>query len=675
MVAIRLANAAAPDGTPGRLLRRPDAVPGAVGGARRAAGDLGVPGARRAGRARRRRRLRGGARPGGRPRRGRRRRSPPACWSRSPAPMARVLPRRGLRATPGRRCADTIVAFAPGLVGYGLVALLTRALYARGLWKAPTVVRRRWLAGRASLADVVAVRAAARRPTGRSPWAPGTASASPSPALALLVVVARVAGAGALAGVARAGGPALAGAVARRRGRDWPSPALLGADPVPDGGRARARSAIGLLAGAVVLVVAVAVMMVTARARCRGRARAARGRARTGGARWLRRGAPARPAGSSRCSPPARAASAPTCARCCRRSDRRRARRAGLRRAGHRGAVRLHRRRAPTSAPVGISAGLGAGSPTAAPCGQLRRATAGADLVHAHGLRAGLVAAAARRLAGERQRPLVLTLHNALQDGAGRAAAAAAVERPDHPRRRPGARRLRRPGRQRPPARRPRRPGGPGRRAAAAAGRARTPRRASRRSSASTTAGRWSSRSAGCTRRRATTSCSTRSPAGSPTPRLRPAPLVAIAGDGPLHDELAARIRAERLPVVLLGRRDRRRRPARRGRRVRAALASGRHARSPRRRRCAPARRWSPPRSAASPSWSATPRSWCRSATPAALADAVVRVLTDPARAARAGRRRPRGRRPAGPTRRPPTAQLVARLPRAARAAPRTGAP
>jgi glycosyltransferase involved in cell wall biosynthesis len=33
-------------------------------------------------------------------------------------------------------------------------------------------------------------------------------------------------------------------------------------------------------------------------------------------------------------------------------------------------------------------------------------------------------------------------------------------------------------------------------------------------------------------------------------------PLVAIAGDGPLHDELAARIRAERLPVTLLGRRD-----------------------------------------------------------------------------------------------------------------------
>jgi glycosyltransferase involved in cell wall biosynthesis len=35
-----------------------------------------------------------------------------------------------------------------------------------------------------------------------------------------------------------------------------------------------------------------------------------------------------------------------------------------------------------------------------------------------------------------------------------------------------------------------------------------------------------------------------------------PLPLVAIAGDGPLHDELAGRITAERLPVTLLGRRD-----------------------------------------------------------------------------------------------------------------------
>jgi glycosyltransferase involved in cell wall biosynthesis len=68
--------------------------------------------------------------------------------------------------------------------------------------------------------------------------------------------------------------------------------------------------------------------------------------------------------------------------------------------------------------PVGISAGLDPAADLRAVLA-LRRATAGADLVHAHGLRAGLVAAAARRLAGERDRPLVLTLHNALPEGGG----------------------------------------------------------------------------------------------------------------------------------------------------------------------------------------------------------------------------------------------------------------
>lgn len=72
--------------------------------------------------------------------------------------------------------------------------------------------------------------------------------------------------------------------------------------------------------------------------------------------------------------------------------------------------------------PVGISAGISSGGAPVADLRAvlaLRRATAGADLVHAHGLRAGLVAAAARRLAGERARPLVITLHNALPGGGG----------------------------------------------------------------------------------------------------------------------------------------------------------------------------------------------------------------------------------------------------------------
>ena len=68
--------------------------------------------------------------------------------------------------------------------------------------------------------------------------------------------------------------------------------------------------------------------------------------------------------------------------------------------------------------PVGISTGL-APSRTAAPSSSCAGPLAGADLVHAHGLRAGLVAAAARRLSGERTRPLVLTLHNAILENAG----------------------------------------------------------------------------------------------------------------------------------------------------------------------------------------------------------------------------------------------------------------
>src|SRR3954449_1661716 len=67
--------------------------------------------------------------------------------------------------------------------------------------------------------------------------------------------------------------------------------------------------------------------------------------------------------------------------------------------------------------PVGISTGL-APLADARAVAALRHATAGADQVHAHGLRAGLVAAAARRLDRSR-RPLVLTLHNALQEGTG----------------------------------------------------------------------------------------------------------------------------------------------------------------------------------------------------------------------------------------------------------------
>jgi glycosyltransferase involved in cell wall biosynthesis len=65
---------------------------------------------------------------------------------------------------------------------------------------------------------------------------------------------------------------------------------------------------------------------------------------------------------------------------------------------------------------VGISAGLDPVADVRA-VGALRRATRGVELVHAHGLRAGLVAVLARRRAAGTA--VVVTLHNALPEGGG----------------------------------------------------------------------------------------------------------------------------------------------------------------------------------------------------------------------------------------------------------------
>jgi glycosyltransferase involved in cell wall biosynthesis len=203
---------------------------------------------------------------------------------------------------------------------------------------------------------------------------------------------------------------------------------------------------------------------------------------------------------------------------------------------------------------VGISAGLAPVADLRA-VRALRRATAGADLVHAHGLRAGLVAAAARRLAAGPRRPLVLTLHNALPTGGGlrrrvlQAAERATIRSADvvlaasgdlaDNARRLGARDVRvapvaapplpPAERARPDVRRDlgldddRRP------LVVAVGRLHPQKGYDVLLDA---VARWVA-----------------------DPRLRPGPLVAIAGDGPLHEELAGRIAAEQLPVTLLGRR------------------------------------------------------------------------------------------------------------------------
>jgi glycosyltransferase involved in cell wall biosynthesis len=200
-------------------------------------------------------------------------------------------------------------------------------------------------------------------------------------------------------------------------------------------------------------------------------------------------------------------------------------------------------------APVGISAGLSPGADARA-VAALRRATADADLVHAHGLRAGLVAAAARRL-GDRSRPLVLTLHNALPEGGGalrrvlRLAERATIRGADvvlaasgdlaENAWRQGARDVRVAPVSAPPLPAAARTAAEvraelgladGRPLVVAVGRLHPQKGYDVLLDA---AARW---------------------AGS-----SPLPLVAVAGDGPLQDELAARIAAERLPVVLLGRR------------------------------------------------------------------------------------------------------------------------
>ncbi|MGY1917176.1 murein biosynthesis integral membrane protein MurJ [Blastococcus sp. SYSU DS0973] len=180
-------------------------------------------------------------------------------------PMARVFLGSGTDAEVSA-LRDTIVAFAPGLLGYGLVALLTRALYARGVWQAPTVcVLGGWLL--AVVADIVLARALPAEDRALALGLGHTVGVTVAGA-GLLVVVARVAGRGALGGLARTGPVAVLAAAAGGAAGLWLARAL-DADPVPDGGLL-ATLAAGILAGATVLVVALAVMMGTARAQLVG---------------------------------------------------------------------------------------------------------------------------------------------------------------------------------------------------------------------------------------------------------------------------------------------------------------------------------------------------------------------------------------------------------------------
>ncbi|WP_309230078.1 lipid II flippase MurJ [Blastococcus sp. TML/M2B] len=156
---------------------------------------------------------------------------------------------------------DTTIAFAPGLVGYGLVAVLTRALYARGLWKAPTAcVLGGWLL--ACVADVVLAAVLPDEHRAAALGAGHTLGVTVA-GLALLVVVARAAPAGSLGGLPRIGVTALVAAAAAAAAGLALSRSL-GGDPVPGDG-VLAAIGVGVLAGALVLVVFPAVMMGAAR--------------------------------------------------------------------------------------------------------------------------------------------------------------------------------------------------------------------------------------------------------------------------------------------------------------------------------------------------------------------------------------------------------------------------
>jgi putative peptidoglycan lipid II flippase len=186
-------------------------------------------------------------------------------------PMARVFLGDGSDAVVGA-LRNTIIAFAPGLIGYGLVALLTRALYARGLWKSPTVcVAGGWLL--AVVADVVLAGQLPAADRGLALGAGHTLGVTVAGA-GLLVVVARTAGRGALAGVVRVGGPALVASALGAAGGLTLARAL-GADPVPDPGILAAVGS-GLLVAALVLGIIVAVMTATARSPLAGAVRALR---------------------------------------------------------------------------------------------------------------------------------------------------------------------------------------------------------------------------------------------------------------------------------------------------------------------------------------------------------------------------------------------------------------
>jgi putative peptidoglycan lipid II flippase len=146
------------------------------------------------------------------------------------------------------RLAGALAGFAPGLVGYGLFAVLSRALYARG---ETTAAAGAAVAGWASVA-AAAVVVSAVLPDGGRVVALAVANSVGMTVLggALLYAVVRAAGATALAGVPRAAAAGLLAAVLAAAAGWWVAGWSLPVDAPPGAGRALVS---GMLAGVVVV--------------------------------------------------------------------------------------------------------------------------------------------------------------------------------------------------------------------------------------------------------------------------------------------------------------------------------------------------------------------------------------------------------------------------------------
>jgi putative peptidoglycan lipid II flippase len=194
------------------------------------------------------------------------------------APVAAMFLSRSAGTVRPDVLADALVAFAPGLLGYGLVALLTRALFASGASRAATVAT---VAGWLVVVGADLGLAATLPPADRvSALAWGNSIGMTLAGVLLVAVTVRRAGAGALTGLGRTCAVGLVAAVTSAvAGR-----VVAGLDWGPGFGTGLGQ---GMLSSTVVLVVFAAVVALGAREDLRvvtSRLRRVRDKGRTAGA-------------------------------------------------------------------------------------------------------------------------------------------------------------------------------------------------------------------------------------------------------------------------------------------------------------------------------------------------------------------------------------------------------